>query len=168
MNDSKYVKKICQAILQNNSPQIKEDDLRNLIQIDSFDEVIRQCVSLLNDLGYSLIRTTYNGEKYFVLTTPGKDERVSPIMYGILISLLALYKEIGQSITEKDLKKIFDDVWNDCLMLIENGYLEIQEIQGKKEVLITPIGKAACKNIYNQIDLKDILNKIDKKESVEK
>ncbi|MHA1775381.1 MAG: hypothetical protein ACTSWC_01330 [Promethearchaeota archaeon] len=116
-----------------------------------------QVASQLKQIGFSLIRTNFLGEKYYVLTTPGKDEKISPIMYGILGSLVALYNELGTTISKKDLKNIYRDVWNECNLLIENGYLAIVEEDGIKKVLITPIAKGVCKDLLKNFNLKEIL-----------
>ncbi|MCF2139329.1 MAG: hypothetical protein K9W44_04665 [Candidatus Lokiarchaeota archaeon] len=53
---------------------------------------------------------------------------------------------------------------NECSLLIEYKYLEIHEQEGIKKVLITPIGKAVCKDIVNKVDLHEILSFLEKKE----
>ncbi|WP_457558383.1 hypothetical protein [Candidatus Harpocratesius sp.] len=163
MTEITDVQKICQIILQNQTPQIKEEDIKNLIQNDSFEGIMSQVIKQLKNIGFSLVRTSFLGEKFYVLTSPGKDEKISPTMYGILVSLIALYKELGTNITEQELKKIFKNVWNECSLLIEYKYLEIHEQEGIKKVLITPIGKAVCKDIVNNVDLHEILSFLEKK-----
>lgn len=158
MENEKKIQKICQIILQSENPLIKESDLLNLIGSEGFTDAIRQTVQQFQNLGLSLIRTTYLGEKYYVLTGPGKDEKVSPSMYGILVCLLALYNELGNNIELLEVKKIFKDMWDEVQVLMELNYLAQNEENGVKILELTPIGKAACKNIAKDVNLKNLLS----------
>ncbi len=157
MVNPQKVQKLCQIILQSTTPLIKESDLSHFTGSDNFADLIRQTVAQFSALGLSLIRTTYLGEKYYVLTGSGKDEKVSPSMYGVLVSLLALYNEIGTNLEMLESKRIFKEVWEEVTFLLELNYLAEIEEDGTKKLAITPLGKAACKNIGKDINLKNLL-----------
>ncbi|MHA1518807.1 MAG: hypothetical protein ACTSVZ_03875 [Promethearchaeota archaeon] len=151
------VQKLCQIILQSTTPLIKESDLRHFTGSDNFADLIRQTVAQFSALGLTLIRTTYLGEKYYVLTGAGKDEKVSPSMYGVLVSILALYNEIGSNLGLLESKRIFKEVWEEVTFLLELNYLAEIEENDTKKLTITPLGKAACKNIGKDINLQSLL-----------
>ena len=78
-------------------------------------------------------------------------------MYGVLVSLLALYNEIGTNLEMLESKRIFKEVWEEVTFLLELNYLAEIEEDGTKKLAITPLGKAACKNIGKDINLKNLL-----------
>jgi len=142
---------------------IKEQELINFCESEEeFKKVIKQIVKNFEDLGLSLVRTTYKNKKYYVLTKPGKDSKISPSMYGILAMLISTYNELGADIPLVKIKQIFRNVWDDIDLLIEEGYLNINQKRGEEHLVITPLAKASFKDIIKDLDLKRIMEMIEK------
>ncbi|MHA1254789.1 MAG: hypothetical protein ACTSPS_04230, partial [Promethearchaeota archaeon] len=112
--------------------------------------------SNLKNVGFEFIKSRFLGQNYYILTSEGKDDRVTPSQYGTLALILALSKEMDGNLDLNDLKDIFKEVWNtDMKFLFENDY--IRKIEDQNILTITPLGKALLKNIIKDIELKNLL-----------
>lgn len=152
------IQRFSRLLLENPNQMTKEQDLKNLCENeDEFDEILPEIVARFNKLGISLVRTVFHQEKYFVLTSPGKDDKVSPSMYGILGLLAATFNSLGANLSLNQLKDLFHEVWNDIEQLVTVHYLEIVSNGTTETLEITPIGKAALKNILKGFDLKEFI-----------
>lgn len=159
-NDFKEnVKKITKILITNQQRMIREDDLVNLCdKSQDFNQIISEVYMNLKNVGFELITTKFLDQKYYVLTTEGKDDNITPSQYGTLALILALSKEVDENINLSDLKEIFSDVWNsDVQFLIENEYLRQTKIEDMEIVKITPIGKALMQKIVPDLKLKNLL-----------
>ena len=78
-------------------------------------------------------------------------------MYGTLALILAFYSEIGSTIELLEMKKIFKDVWQDVEGLVSIDYLKIVKNKEIEKIEITPLAKAAFKNILKEISLKKLI-----------
>ena len=152
------INRLSQFILQNKLGMVREQDLQNLSpSAEEFVQTIPVLIKNFHAIGLSLIRTTFKGEKYFVLTSPGKDPSISPNMYGTLALILATYNEIGSSLPVEQMRKLFQEVWGDVEQLISANYLSA-DIAGQDEhLLITPLGKAAFKNIVKNLNFRELI-----------
>ena len=111
----------------------------------------------LSNVGFILIKTQFFDQGYYVLTAEGMDDTITPSQYGILALIAALGKELEENIPIKDLKEIFNDVWNtDIKILIENDY--IRKNDDLEIIRITPLGKAILKNVLHDLKLNNLLN----------
>ena len=136
----------------------KEQDLRNLCDSDEeYEEVIKELVRRFSSLGVSVVRTQYHGDRYYVLSTPGKDDAVSINMYGTLSLIVAVFNDLGMDLSLDQLKDIFSEVWEDIENLIQINYLQISKEKEKEMLKITPLGKAALKNVLKTLELKDFI-----------
>ncbi|MFW9820667.1 MAG: hypothetical protein ACFFE5_13740, partial [Candidatus Thorarchaeota archaeon] len=104
-----------------------------------------------------LIKTTFLEQKYYILTSEGKDDNITPSQYGTLALIIALSKEVDENIKIEDLKEIFEEVWDtDVQFLIDNDY--IRKFDELGIIKISPLGKAIMKNIIMDIELKNLLD----------
>ena len=156
------ISRLSQFILQNKLGMIREQDLQNLCASpEEFVQIIPQLIKNFQAIGLSLARTTFKGEKYFVLTSPGKDSSISPSMYGTLALILTLFNEIGTLTTGiplEQMRKLFHEVWSDVEQLMNANYLQVDPALHEEHLLITPLGKAAFKNIAKNLNFKELID----------
>ena len=162
VNFEDIVKNIAKIILTSPQNMIREEDLLILTKNLDFEQVISAVYSNLQNVGFEFIKSRFLDQNYYILTSEGKDDRVTPSQYGTLALILALSKELDENLDLNDLKDIFKEVWNtDVKFLIENDYL--RKIQDQNIVKITPLGKALLKNIIKDIELKNLLEAFKRK-----
>ena len=155
-NIEEVVRNITKIILTNPQKMIREEDLKNLSKNFNFDTVISDIYVKLKTIGFELIKTTFLEQKFYILTSEGKDDNVTPSQYGTLALIIALSKEVDENIKIEDLKEIFADTWDsDIQFLIDNDYLRRFEELGI--IKVAPLGKAIMKNIIRDIQLKNLL-----------
>ena len=155
-NTEEVVRKITKIILINPQKMIREEDLKNLSKDLNFDIIMSEIYVNLQNIGFELIKTTFLEQKYYILTSGGKDDNVTPSQYGTLALIIALSKEIDENVKIEDLKEIFGDTWDsDIQFLIDNDYLRRFEELGI--IKVAPLGKAIMKNIIGDINLKNLL-----------
>lgn len=163
-NFEEAVKNITKIILTSPQKMIREDDLRNLSKNFDFEQIISTVYLNLKKIGFEFIKSNFLDQKFYVLTSEGKDDGITPSQYGTLALILALSKEVDENIKISDLKEIFKEVWaDDVEFLIENDYL--RKIEDLDIIKITPLGKAILKNIIQDLNLKNLLNAFKGKES---
>ena len=157
-NNDEITSKITKVILTNQQKMLREDDLRNLCEGSNFDQIIKSVYASLQNIGFELITTKFLDQKYYVLTSEGKDDAITPSQYGTLALILALSKEVDENIQLSDLKDLFSEVWSsDVEFLLDNDYLRKININDLDIIKITPLGKATLKNIIHNINLKNLL-----------
>jgi len=155
-NTEEVVRKITKIILTNPQKMIREEDLKNLSKELNFDIIMSEIYVNLQNIGFELIKTTFLEEKFYILTSGGKDDNVTPSQYGTLALTIALSKEVDENIKIEDLKEIFAEIWDtDIQFLIDNDYLRKFEEIGI--IKVAPLGKAIMKNIIGDINLKSLL-----------
>ncbi|MFX0106144.1 MAG: hypothetical protein ACFE75_11720 [Candidatus Hodarchaeota archaeon] len=161
-NTDKIVQNITKLILTNPQKTIREEDLKNLSKGFNFEQIMSEVYLNLKNVGFELIQTTFINQRFYILTSDGKDDNITPSQYGILALIIALSKEVDENIKTEDLKEIFNKLWDsDVQFLIDNDYLrEFDEIG---IIRITPLGKATMKNIIKDIQLKYLLNVFENK-----
>jgi len=153
------VRKITKLILTHQQKMVREEDLRNLCEGYNFDRIINEVYINLRNVDLELITTKFLDQNYFVLTSEGKDDNITPSQYGTLALILALSKEVDENMKLSDLKDIFSEVWTtDIEFLIEKDYLRKINVEDLEIVKITPLGKATLKNIIENLQLKNLLN----------
>lgn len=162
MNDKsneETIKKITRIILTNQQRMIREEDLKNVCDPSfDFEQIIKEVYQNLSNVGFELITTKFLEQKYFVLTSEGKDDTITPSQYGTLALILALSKEVDENIKLNDLKEMFLEVWkSDVEFLLENDYIRQINIDDLDIVKITPLGKATLKNVIQTLQLKNII-----------
>jgi len=150
---------IAKLILTNKKKMIKEEDLIRLYDksTSDFDETFKDLHEQFTKLGFELIKSEFQGNNYYVLTSEGKDDSITPSQYGSLALIAALSKEVNNNLKIEDLKEIFKEQWNpDIRFLIDNDYL--RKIDSLGIVKITPIGKAILKEILPDLSLDKLLD----------
>ncbi len=156
-NINDILKNITKLILTNPQKVIREEDLRNLSREFNFEQIISDVYSNLRNVGFELIKTKFLEQKYYILTSDGKDDNITPSQYGILALIIALSKEVDENIKIKDLKEIFVELWeSDVQLLINNDYLRVFDELGI--IKVTPLGKAIMKNVIKDLQLQNLLN----------
>ncbi|MFW9998937.1 MAG: hypothetical protein ACFE9Q_11515 [Candidatus Hodarchaeota archaeon] len=156
-SNNEVVKNITRLILTNPQKIIREEDLRNLSKNFSFEQIMSDVYLKLRNVGFELIKTKFIEQDFYILTSDGKDDNITPSQYGILALILALGKEIDENIKIDDLKEIFAELWDtDIQFLINNDYLRRFDELGL--IKVTPLGKATMKNIIKELELKNLLN----------
>ena len=162
VNFEEIVKNIAKIVLTSPQKMIREEDLLILTKNLDFEQVISAVYSNLKNVGFEFIKSKFLDQNYYVLTSEGKDDRVTPSQYGTLVLILALSKELDDNLDVNDLKDIFKEVWStDMKFLIENDYL--RKIEDQNILKITPLGKALLKNIIKDIELKNLLEAFKRK-----
>lgn len=157
------IKKIARIFLESEKKMIKRMDLLAFVHdSDLLDEMISDLLDRFEQLGYDMITTRYLNEIYYVLTSPGVDKNLTPIMYGALAIILALNREFGKDIEINRAQELFDDIWNEIEFMIENGYLDRVKIKNEELLVITPAGKAIFKNIITDLDINQIMKNLSK------
>jgi len=154
---NEIVKSITKIILTNPQKIIREEDLRNLGKDYNFEQILNDVYLNLRNVGFELIKTKFLDQEFYILTSDGKDDNITPSQYGILALIIALGKEIDEHIKIDDLKEIFNELWDtDVQFLIKNDYLRKFDDLGI--IQVTPLGKATMKNIIKDLQLKNLLN----------
>lgn len=162
VNFEEIVKNIAKIVITSPQKMIREEDLLILTKNLDFEEVISAVYLNLQNVGFEFIKSRFLDQNYYILTSEGKDDRVTPSQYGTLALILALSKELDENLDLDDLKDIFKEVWNtDMKFLIENDYL--RKIENQNILKITPLGKALLKNIIKDIELKNLLEAFKRK-----
>lgn len=155
-NIEEVIRNITKIILTNPQKMIREEDLKNLSKNFNFNTVMSEIYVKLQSIGFELIKTTFLEQKFYILTSEGKDDNVTPSQYGTLALIVALSKEIDDNIKIEDLKEIFADTWDsDIQFLIDNDYL--RRFNDLGIIKVAPLGKAIMKNIIGDIQLKNLL-----------
>ncbi|MHA1107217.1 MAG: hypothetical protein ACTSPN_16100 [Promethearchaeota archaeon] len=153
----KTVRNITKLILTNPQKLIREEDLKTLSSKHDFEDLISDVYTNLQNVGFELIKTNFFDQSFYVLTTDGMDDTITPSQYGILALITALSKELEENLPIKDIKDLFSDVWDsDVKFLIDNDYL--RENEDLAIIRVTPLGKAILKNIIQDLRLKNLLN----------
>jgi len=160
---NQIVQKITKLILTNEQKMIREEDLLNLCpeSID-FEQVINQTYKNLMDVGFELITSTFLEQKFYILTTEGKDDDITPSQYGTLAFILALTKEVDENLKFSDLRDIFSKIWDSVEFLLKKDYIRKLTINNLEIIKVTPLGKALLKNVIENINLKNVLEIIKK------
>ena len=162
VNFEEIVKNIAKIVITSPQKMIREEDLLILTKNLDFEQVISAVYINLKNVGFEFIKSRFLDQNYYILTSEGKDDRVTPSQYGTLALILALSKELDENLDLNDLKDIFKEVWNtDMKFLIENDYL--RKIEDQNILKITPLGKALLKNIIKDIELKNLLKAFKRK-----
>ncbi len=161
-NNSEIVKNITKIILINPQKVIREEDLRNLSREFNFDQIMGDVYFNLKNVGFELIKTKFLDQQFYILTSDGKDDNITPSQYGILALIIALSKEVDENIKIEDLKDIFVELWDsDVQFLIDNNYLRKFDEVGI--IKVTPMGKATMKNVIKDLQLKNLINLFENK-----
>ncbi|MFX1312526.1 MAG: hypothetical protein ACFFHD_07930 [Promethearchaeota archaeon] len=156
-NDKEIVKEITKLILTNPQKVIREEDLKNLSKDYVFEQIMSEVYVNLRNIGLELIKTNFLGQQYYILTSEGKDDNITPSQYGTLALIIALSKELDDNMKIEDLKEIFTDVWDtDIQFLLNNDYL--RKFDDLEIIKVAPLGKAIMKNIIKEIKLKNLLD----------
>ena len=104
VNFEDAVKNIAKIVLTSPQKMIREEDLRILSRNFDFEEIISAVYLNLQNIGFEFIKSMFLDQVYYVLTSEGKDDDVTPSQYGTLALILALSKEIDESLEIKELE----------------------------------------------------------------
>ena len=161
------VKNIAKIVLTSPQKMIREEDLRIISKDFEFEEIISTVYLNLKNIGFEFIKSKFLDQIYYVLTSEGKDDSITPSQYGTLALILALSKEIDENLEINDLEEIFKVVWtSDVEFLIKNDYL--RRFEDQNILRITPVGKALLKNVLQDLDLKNLLEAFTAKNQADK
>lgn len=153
---NKSVTNITKLIITSPQKMIREDDLRNLSLGFDFEDILSNVYINLKKIGFEFIKSKFQDQNYYILTSEGKDDDVTPSQYGTLALIFTLSKELDEDLKTEDLKEVFHEVWDsDVDYLIKNDYL--REIEDLGIIKVTPIGKAILINVMKELNLKDLL-----------
>ena len=151
------VKIITKIILTNPQKMLREEDLINLSKDFKFEEIMSEIYVNLKNIGFELIKTKFLEQQFYILTSEGKDDDITPSQYGTLALIIALSKEVDENINVEELKEIFSNVWDtDIQFLLERDYLRKFDELGI--IKVAPLGKAIMKNILGDIKLKNLID----------
>ena len=151
------VTEITKIVLTSPQKMIRKEDLVNLSRGFDFEKIISDVYLNLTKIGFEFISSNFLGHKYYILTSEGKDDKISPSQYGTLALIIALSREVDENINIDDLKDIFFEVWEtDIKFLIEYDYLRKDD--SLNILKVTPLGKALLKDIIDDLELKRLIN----------
>ncbi|MFX1522166.1 MAG: hypothetical protein ACFFCC_01530, partial [Promethearchaeota archaeon] len=91
-NIEEVVRNITKIILTNPQKMIREEDLKNLSRNFDFETTMSKIYLNLQDIGFELIKTTFLEQTFYIVTSEGKDDNVTPSQYGVLALIVALSK----------------------------------------------------------------------------
>ena len=164
-NDLEYeekIKKISKIFLEGTNRMLSEKDLLNYLDnFNLLEEILDDLNARFENIGYEIISTVFQKEKYYLLVTEGKDMRLNPEQYGILAIILGINKDINRDLTVNEFKDLFSNVWRDIEYLQKSGYLSENTINNKTHIILTPLTKILFKNVIEQIGLTKILNEFE-------
>ena len=159
------LRKISKIFLEGTNRMLSEKDLLNYLDnFDLLEDILDDLNARFENIGYEIISTVFLKEKYYLLTTEGKDMRLNPEQYGILAIILGIYKEIGRNLTVNEFKDLFSNVWSDIEFLLKSRYLSENTIKNETHIVPTPLTKILFKNVIDQIELTKILNEFEFKD----
>ncbi len=152
------VKKIARVILTHPQKMIREEDLMYLCEESiQLDDVMIDVYTYLKNVGFDLVKTSFQEQKYYVLIAEGKDDQITPSQYGSLALIMALAKEIDENMKIEDLKEIFSEAWTlDIKPLIEKDYL--REFDELGIIKITPLAKAMFYSVHQDLKLQNLID----------
>ncbi|TXT67014.1 MAG: hypothetical protein BAJALOKI1v1_210016 [Promethearchaeota archaeon] len=155
---NRTVREITRLILTNEKKMIREEDLINLCDESlDFEQIISEIYANLKKVGLDLIVSTFLEQRYYVLTSEGKDDTITPSQYGALAFILALSKEVDDNLNLEDAKQLFSNIWKDVEFLLKHDYLRKLTIKNLEILKVTPLGKALLKNVIPDLKLKHLL-----------
>ena len=98
-DQNEMIMEIAKLILTNKKKMVKEEDLIRLYDksTSDFDETFKNLYEQFNKLGFELIKAEFQGKNYYVLTSEGKDDNITPSQYGSLALIAALSKEVNEN-----------------------------------------------------------------------
>ncbi|MHA1460075.1 MAG: hypothetical protein ACTSO8_01230 [Promethearchaeota archaeon] len=167
MTFEEVVKNIAKIILTSPQKLIREEDIRIISKDFEFEEIISAVYLNLKNIGFEFIKSKFLDQVYYVLTSEGKDDSITPSQYGTLALIIAFSKEIDENLEIDDLEEIFKVVWtSDVEFLIKNDYL--RKFEDQNIIRITPLGKALLKNVLQDLDLKNLLEAFTAKNQADK
>ncbi|TFG03880.1 MAG: hypothetical protein EU542_00735 [Promethearchaeota archaeon] len=151
------VREITKIVLMSPQKMIRREDIVNLSRGFDFEKIISDVYLNLTKVGFEFISSNFLGHKYYILTSEGKDDNISPSQYGTLALIIALSREVDENLNSNDLKEMFFEVWDtDIQFLIDHDYLRKDETLNI--IKVTPLGKALLKDIIQDLELKKLLN----------
>ena len=92
------VKNIAKIVLTSPQKMIREEDLRIISKDFEFEEIISAVYLNLKNIGFEFIKSKFLDQVYYVLTSEGKDDSITPSQYGTLALILALSKELDENL----------------------------------------------------------------------
>lgn len=151
------VRLMTKTILTQPQNMIREEDLRNLCKEYDFEKIISEVYLKLKNIGFEFVKSKFLNETFYILTSEGKDDKISASQYGTLALILAISKELDDNLNIDDLKEILSEVWDsDIEFLIKEDYL--RKTEDSNNLLVTPQGKALMKNVVQNLNLKNLLD----------
>ncbi len=147
-------KEIIMKLLQSKSDLISEEGIEKLFpNPETYQNILKQIGQKLAELGLELIRTTFEGKKYFVL---GLLSKISPIpedLLGVLIFVAAYLKDHDEKVPQDQFENIFADVMADVEQLVNQGYV----LKKEESYVLHPRTKVLLKNIYKNLEFQKLL-----------
>ncbi len=147
-------KELIRKLLQSKSDLISEEELEKMFpNPETFQNVLKQIGTKLGDLGLELIRTTFEGKKYFILGMQTDSSPIPEDLLGILIFAAAFLKEHNEIVPRDQFENIFGEFLPDIEQLVGQGYLFKKE----DSYVLHPRTKVLLKNIYKNLDFQKLL-----------
>ncbi len=146
-------KEIISKLLQSKSDLISEEGIENLFpNPETYQNILKQISQKLGELGLELIRTTFEGKKYFILGMQSKTSPIPEDLLGVLIFIAAYLKEHDEKVPQDQFENIFTDVMADVEQLISQGYV----LKKEESYVLHPRAKVLLKNIYKNLDFQKL------------
>jgi len=147
-------KEFVSILFQSESDLISEEALEKIFpSSEAYQNVLKQIGAKLSDIGLELIRTSFEGKKYFLL---GLQSKISPIaedLLGVLIFVAAYLKEHEETVPRDQFETIFADVLPDVEQLVTKGYV----LKKEESYVLHPRTKVLLKNVYKNLDFQKLI-----------
>ena len=146
-------KNIIRKLLQSKSELISEEIIAKLIpNSQNYQDVLSQIGLKLAELGIELIRTTFEGKKYFMLGIQSDSSPIPEDLLGVLIFITAYLKEHNEKASQDQFESIFSDVIEEVNQLVKMGYI----LKTDQNYILHPRTKVLLKTIYRTLEFEKL------------
>jgi len=147
-------KEVVKALLDSSDGVVLEETLQNLFSSEeAFNSTMQGIAPKLAELGFELIRTTFEGRRVYILGSQSNKMPVSDELLGVLIFTTAYLKENGETVPVDQFEELFAEVLPEIEELCTQGYL----VKKEEQYVLHPRTKVLLKNIYKGLDFQKLL-----------
>ena len=133
---------------------ISEEELQNLFPSEeAFNATMQAIAPKLAELGFELIRTTFEGRRVYVLGTQSTQMPLSDELLGILVFATAYLKENGESVALEQFEELFAEALPEIEEICNLRYF----VKKEGQIMLHPRTKMLLKNIYKGLDFQKML-----------
>ncbi len=147
-------KELISKLFQSKTDLISEEELEKTFpSLETYQSALKQIGKKFEELGLELIRTTFEGKKYFIIGIQSKTAPIPEDLLGVLIFIAAYLKENNELVPRNQFENVFADVLPDVEQLVTLGYIQKKE----ENYILHPRTKILLKNIYKNLDFQRLI-----------